>query len=82
MQAELQDKASAKDKAKQRNPQQCCRTFYQRQKKKDTSELKVEKTKNTEKQKSEAMLEERRYKQIDKDTGPLRNLARGLLLDL
>lgn len=28
------------------------------------------------------MVEERRYKQIDKDTGPLRNLARGLLLDL
>lgn len=26
--------------------------------------------------------EERRYKQIDKGTGPLRNLARGLLLDL
>lgn len=24
----------------------------------------------------------RRYKQIDKDTGPLRNLALGLLLDL
>lgn len=32
--------------------------------------------------KSEVMPEERRYKQIDKDTGPLRNLARGLLLDL
>lgn len=28
------------------------------------------------------MPEERRYKQIDKDTGPLRNLALGLLLDL
>lgn len=32
--------------------------------------------------KYEAMQEEKRYKQIDKDTGPLRNLARGLLLDL
>lgn len=40
------------------------------------------KNRKHEKQKSEAMPEERGYKQIDKDTGPLRNLARGLLLDL
>lgn len=27
-------------------------------------------------------IEKKKYKQMDRDTGPLRNLVRGLLLDL
>lgn len=31
---------------------------------------------------SEGEIEKKKYKQMDRDTGPLRNLVRGLLLDL
>lgn len=31
---------------------------------------------------NEGKIEKNKYKQMDRDTGPLRNLVRGLLLDL
>lgn len=42
----------------------------------------MEEEKKKDKKWMKGEIEKKKYKQMDRDTGPLRNLVRGLLLDL